>query len=71
MLAVFIPALAVSIRRLHDTSRSGWWLLVGLVPILGLIVLIVFMATDSTPGANEYGPNPKERGYAPPGAAVG
>ncbi|HXA58744.1 MAG TPA: DUF805 domain-containing protein, partial [Streptosporangiaceae bacterium] len=45
-LAVLIPGLAVAVRRLHDTGRSGWWLLIGLVPLIGAIVLIVFMATD-------------------------
>lgn len=58
-LAVFLPSLAVSIRRLHDTDRSGWWNLIGLVPVIGFIMLIVFAATDSTPGQNKYGPNPK------------
>ena len=58
-LAVLVPSIAVSVRRLHDTSRSGWWLLIGLVPLIGLIVLIVFFATDGEPGDNEYGPNPK------------
>ncbi len=58
-LAVLIPSLAVSVRRLHDTGRSGWWLLIGLVPILGWIVLLVFAVQDSQPGANQYGPNPK------------
>lgn len=57
-LAVLVPSLAVSVRRLHDTDRSGWWLLVGLVPILGAIVLLVFFVQDSKP-ANQYGPNPK------------
>jgi uncharacterized membrane protein YhaH (DUF805 family) len=58
-LAVLIPGLAVGVRRLHDTGRSGWWLLIGLVPLIGAIVLIVFMATDGEPGDNAYGPNPK------------
>jgi uncharacterized membrane protein YhaH (DUF805 family) len=58
-LAVLIPGLAVAVRRLHDTGRSGWWLLIGLVPLIGAIVLIVFMATDGEPGDNAYGPNPK------------
>ena len=58
-LAVFIPGLAVEVRRLHDTNRSGWWLLVGFVPIIGTIVLIVFMVQDSKPGQNKYGANPK------------
>ncbi|MBM9519962.1 DUF805 domain-containing protein [Desulforhopalus vacuolatus] len=59
MLAVFLPGIAVSIRRLHDTARSGWWLLIALLPLIGVIVLIVFMVQDSKPGANQYGVNPK------------
>lgn len=58
-LAILLPSIAVSIRRLHDTDRSGWWLLVALVPFIGGIVLLVFMVMDSTPGSNKYGPNPK------------
>ena len=58
-LAVLIPGIAVSVRRLHDTERSGWWLLIYLVP-LGAIVLLVFTAQDSKPGQNQYGANPKE-----------
>lgn len=59
-LATFLPSLAVAVRRLHDTSRSGWWVLISLVPIVGLIVLIVFCVQDSTPGTNEHGPHPKD-----------
>ncbi len=59
-LAVLIPSIAVSVRRLHDTSRSGWWLLLIFVPLLGFLVLLVFFVMDSTPGSNEHGPNPKE-----------
>lgn len=58
-LAVFLPGLAVSVRRLHDTNRSGWWLLLALVPIIGGIVLLVFMVQEGTPGENQYGSNPK------------
>ncbi|HCD54840.1 DUF805 domain-containing protein [Haliea sp.] len=58
-LAVFIPSIAVAMRRLHDTGRSGWWLLLALIPILGFLVLLVFMLLDSEPGDNQYGPNPK------------
>jgi len=58
-LAVLIPSLAVGARRLHDTGRSGWWLLIGLIPFVGAIVLIVFFVIDSQAGTNEYGPNPK------------
>ena len=59
-LAVLLPGLAVGVRRLHDTDKSGWWLLIGLIPIVGAIVLLVFMLSDSTPGPNQYGPSPKE-----------
>jgi len=63
-LAMILPLIALAVRRLHDTGRSGWWILIGLVPLVGPIVLIVFYVTDSQPGSNEYGPNPKES--APP-----
>jgi uncharacterized membrane protein YhaH (DUF805 family) len=59
-LAVFIPGIAVSVRRLHDTGRSGWWLLIGLIPLIGAIVLLVFVIQDGKPGQNQYGANPKE-----------
>ena len=59
-LGVLIPSLAVGVRRLHDTDRSGWWLLIGLIPLIGLIVLIVFFVMDSQPGQNRFGANPKE-----------
>ena len=59
-LAVLIPGIAVSVRRLHDTDRSGWWLLIGAVPLIGAIVLLVFMVQDSKSGQNQYGANPKE-----------
>ncbi len=58
-LAVLIPGIAVGVRRLHDTNRSGWWLLISLIPLIGTIVLIVFLVQDSQPGENRYGPNPK------------
>ncbi len=59
-LAVLIPALAVSVRRLHDVGKSGWMILIALIPIIGGIWLLVLMVTDSNPGENKYGPNPKE-----------
>jgi uncharacterized membrane protein YhaH (DUF805 family) len=58
-LAVLLPGIALGVRRLHDIGKSGWWMLIALVPLIGLIVLLVFACTDSQPGDNEYGPNPK------------
>ena len=58
-LAVLIPSIAVTVRRLHDTGRTGWWILIGLIPVVGGIVLLIFMLLDSEPGENQYGPNPK------------
>lgn len=58
-LAALLPSLGVAIRRLHDVGKSGWWLLIGLVPLVGGIVLLVWACTDSNPGENAYGPNPK------------
>ena len=62
-LALFLPSLAVAIRRLHDTNRSGWWILIGLIPLVGFIILIVWFCTDSAPGDNNYGPYPKAPSY--------
>ena len=59
MLALFLPSLAVAIRRLHDTDRSGWWILIGLIPLIGAIVLLVFYCTDGTKGPNRFGADPK------------
>jgi uncharacterized membrane protein YhaH (DUF805 family) len=64
LLAMFIPGLAVSARRLHDINKSGWFLLVAIIPIIGGIWLLVLFCTDSTPGENKYGPNPKETATA-------
>ena len=58
-LAILLPATAVSIRRLHDTGRSGWWLFTGLVPIIGEIIILIFLVGDSQEGTNQYGPSPK------------
>ncbi len=58
-LAMLIPSLAVGVRRLHDTGRSGWWLLVSLIPFIGGLILLYFMVNDSQPDTNAYGPNPK------------
>lgn len=59
-LGIIIPSLAVAVRRLHDTGRSGWWYFISLVPIVGPIALLVFFCEDSKPGPNKWGPNPKE-----------
>jgi len=58
-LATFLPTLAVIVRRLHDTNRSGWWYFINLVPMIGQIVLLVFLVQDSYPETNRFGPNPK------------
>ena len=58
-LSTIVPSIAVAVRRLHDTGRSGWWFLICLIPVIGALVLLVFMVLDSQPGTNEYGPNPK------------
>jgi len=59
ILATIVPALSVLVRRLHDTGRSGWWALIGFVPLAGGIVLFVFTVSDTHPGENTYGPSPK------------
>lgn len=59
-LALFLPGLAVAIRRLHDTGRVGWWILIGLIPLVGWIILLVFFVQDSELGENKYGPSPKQ-----------
>lgn len=58
-LVVLVPGIAVTVRRLHDTDRSGWWALLALLPVLGTIVLFVFCVLDGTPGPNRFGENPK------------
>jgi uncharacterized membrane protein YhaH (DUF805 family) len=55
----FIPGIAVLIRRLHDTDHSGWWFLIWAIPLIGSIIVIVWLASDSTPSTNKFGPNPK------------
>jgi uncharacterized membrane protein YhaH (DUF805 family) len=60
VLAVLIPALAVAVRRLHDVGKSGWMILIALIPIIGAIWLLVLMVTDSNQGENRFGSNPKE-----------
>ena len=65
-LGVLLPSIGVAIRRLHDTDRSGWWLLLVLIPILGWIALLVFYFQDGDPQPNQYGPSPKYQLMAPP-----
>lgn len=71
-LALLVPNLAVSARRLHDIKKSGWFLLLGLIPIIGSIILLVWSIQKSDPNDNEYGPVPAEVAQAaiaaPPGA---
>lgn len=58
-LLILIPSLAVTARRLHDTDRSGWWMLLYFIPVLGFLVLLYFMVLDSDSGSNRFGNNPK------------
>ena len=58
-LAVILPGISVSVRRLHDTGRSGWWFLVTIVPVLGFFVFLYFMILESDPGSNKYGALPR------------
>jgi len=57
-LGLLLPAVGASIRRMHDINRSGWWILVGLIPILGAIVLIYWFVQKGTAGPNQYGEDP-------------
>lgn len=59
VLGIIVPSLAVSFRRLHDTDRSAWWLLISLVPFVGGLVLFIFTVLPGTTGANKFGPDPK------------
>ena len=61
-LGLFLPGLAVLVRRLHDTNRSGWWILIGLIPFIGFIVLLIFVLEKGNPGPNDYGPPPPDAG---------
>lgn len=71
ILAMLIPGVAVAVRRLHDTDHSGWWLLIAPVPLLGNIVLLVFLTRDSSAAPNAWGPSPRRLVAAvPPQAAV-
>lgn len=63
-LATLVPSIAVGIRRLHDTDRSGWWLLIALVPLIGAFVLLYFFVSEGTSGPNRFGEDPKNPGQA-------
>jgi uncharacterized membrane protein YhaH (DUF805 family) len=67
-LALLLPNLSVAIRRLHDTDHTGWWVLIGLIPIIGFIVLLIFYLRQSDPGENQYGPPPADGVPAPTAA---
>jgi len=60
-LAILIPSLAVGVRRLHDSDRSGWWMLIGFVPFIGWLVLLIFMVIGGTRGPNRFGPDPVDQ----------
>ena len=66
MLALLVPSLAVTFRRLHDTNRKGWWILISFIPLIGALVLFVFYLLDGTPGPNRFGPDPKQRSELQP-----
>ncbi|MCF8483508.1 MAG: DUF805 domain-containing protein [Rhodospirillum sp.] len=57
-LALLLPSLAVAVRRLHDTNRTGWWLLIGIIPLIGFVVMVVFLVSKGTDGSNKFGDKP-------------
>ena len=57
--ASIIPSVAVTVRRLHDVDKSGWWYYIAFIPVIGAIWMLVLMCTDGTKGPNQYGPDPK------------
>lgn len=59
-LVLLLPSLAIAVRRLHDTGRSGWWVCINFIPLIGSIILLVFLCQDSKESENKFGPNPKE-----------
>lgn len=70
-LALLVPTIAVSVRRMHDKDRSGWWVLIWLIPCVGWIWFIIWQAQEGTIGDNQYGPDPKAaergQGFGQPG----
>jgi uncharacterized membrane protein YhaH (DUF805 family) len=69
-LGLLLPNLAMSVRRLHDTNRTGWWILIGLIPLIGFIVLLIFYLEQGNPGPNQYGPPPVGTPAAMPAGAA-
>ncbi len=65
-LGTIVPAVAATARRLHDTDRSGWWMLIAIIPLVGAVLLIVWEASAGTPGPNRYGPPPPSGAAAQP-----
>lgn len=63
VFGIFIPSLAVAVRRLHDTGKSGWFYLVGLIPLIGGIWLLILFVTEGDKGPNQYGPDPKSENF--------
>jgi uncharacterized membrane protein YhaH (DUF805 family) len=57
-LPTYIPTLAIGVRRLHDVDRTGWWILISFIPLIGAIVLLIWWATKGTDGPNQFGPDP-------------
>ena len=64
-LALLLPSLAITARRLHDTDRSGWWMVAFLIPLVGFVLWLVFMCSDSHPQTNRFGPSPKPSNVMP------
>lgn len=64
-LVVLLPTISVAVRRLHDTDRTGWWYWIGLIPLVGVIILIVWFATKGTDGPNRFGDDPFSDGQSP------
>ena len=57
-LALLLPSIAVTVRRLHDLDKSGWWFLIGAIPLIGAIIMLIWMCTQGTAGRNRFGPDP-------------
>lgn len=61
VIIMVLPSIAVAVRRLHDIGKSGWWIFVGFVPVIGFIWLLIYFVREGTIGPNQYGPDPKEQ----------